>query len=58
MDLAILYNKLEEHRAESVDPDEVARYEPSHLDLHGLQIFVLIFGAVSVVRFSKFFYQV
>ena len=21
----------------SVDPDETARYEPSHLDLHGLQ---------------------
>ena len=23
--------------ANSVDPDETAHYEPSHLDLHGLQ---------------------
>ena len=23
-------------KANSVDPDETARYEPSHLDLHGL----------------------
>ena len=37
--------------ANSVDSDEVAHYEPPHLDLHCLQIqlhYIFIFGVFSV----------
>ena len=32
--------------ASSVDPDEAARYEPSHLDIHCLQICKFIFSGL------------
>ena len=35
----------------SVDPDEMAHYEPSHLDLHSLQkLIIIIYGSERVRR--------
>ena len=35
--------KIRSRQANSVDPDETARNEPSHLDLHCLQMYVSVF---------------
>ena len=46
----LLDNKI---RINSVDPDEVAHYEPPHLDLHYLQIQLFyIFGILSVLKIT------
>ena len=38
----------------SVDPDEMAHYEPSHLDLRCLQKFIIIaYGSERVTMFNK-----
>ena len=44
-----LYVKLEDCISNSIDPDETAHYEPSHLDLHCLQKPMLLPIAVKVL---------
>ena len=48
-----------DYGANRVDPDEVAHYEPPHLDLHSLQVkmFSHIYhkNSVSVFRLEAFF---
>ena len=34
--------------ANNVDPDEAARYEPSHLDLHCLQMYIFLYWSVGM----------
>ena len=44
-----LYREIKDQRANSVDLDEVAHYEPPHLDLHSLLFQLLsFFDALSV----------
>ena len=39
----VALDKIENKMANSFDPDEMARYEPSHLDLHCLQRYICWF---------------
>ena len=46
-----LYVKLKDWMSNSVDPDETAHYEPSHLDLRCLQKPIIIaFGSERVKK--------
>ena len=39
--------------ANSVDPDETAHHEPSHLDLHFVKVYVLVCRAERVKKDSE-----
>ena len=45
-----LYVKLKDRMSHSVDPDETAHYEPSHLDLCCLQKLILLPMAVKELK--------
>ena len=47
--------KLKGNTTNTVDPDETAHYEPSHLDLPFLLINLVVFGAVQVRVLLKFY---
>ena len=51
---SLLYVKLKDWMSNSVDPDEMAHYEPSHLDLRCLPMSVIIAcGSERVTKESK-----
>ena len=46
MQIGVQVKKNELWMTNSVDPDETARYEPSHLDLHYLQRYLVWFAGL------------
>ena len=49
--------KINQRMANSVDPDETARYESSHLDLHCLQRYLYWSAGIKELHFSNTFHR-
>ena len=47
--------KIQNQKANNVDPDETAHYEPSNLDLQCLQIQLLFCSTLKGLTFGKLF---